>query len=182
MVSPLDVTALEHFRGLFPFLLVLVMVYAFLIRSDMFKENKGIAALIAVVIGIMTLFSRIAMKTLNLMAPWFVLFIIFAILFILAFMMFGFGQDKIMSFVESGEFGVGMWVMAIMVVIGLGSLATAINEEVGFSSLDASNASGVGAGGSEAGFWKAVFHPKILGMVLIMMVAFFTVRQLSKAS
>ena len=183
MVTPLDIGALKQFSGVFPFLLVLVLVYAILSQTAWFKEKQGMAALIAVIAAIMTLFSSIAMKTINLMAPWFVLFIIFVILFILVFMIFGYDMKFITEFVTSGEYGIGLWAMAIMIVIGLGSLAAVLNEEVGLEKLQAGNVSAIGAEKTtlaEYGFWQTLFHPKILGMVLVLMIAFFAIRQISK--
>jgi len=183
MATFLDIAALKQFSGIFPFLLVLVLVYAILSQTSWFKERQGMAALIAVICAIMTLFSSIAMKTINLMAPWFVLFVVFAILFILVFMMFGYTQKDVTEFVTSGEYGVGIWAMAIMIVIGAGSLAAVLNEEVGLENLTAVNVSSVGAQTStsaEYGFWQTLFHPKVLGMILVLMVAFFTMRQLVK--
>ena len=181
MATFLDIAALKQFSGIFPFLLVLVLVYAVLSQTSFFKEKQGMAALIAVICAIMTLFSSIAMKTINLMAPWFVLFVVFAILFILVFMMFGYTQKDVTEFVTSGEYGVGIWAMAIMIVIGAGSLAAVLNEEVGLEKLTVGNVSSVGAEKTaDYGFWQTLFHPKVLGMILVLMVAFFTIRQLVK--
>lgn len=184
MATPLDISALKQFSGVFSFLFVLVLVYAILSQTAWFKEKHGMAAMIALIAAFMTLFSSIAMKTINLMAPWFVLFVIFMILFILAFMIFGYSQKDITDFVSGGEFGVGMWVMAIMIIIGVGSLVAVINEEVGFKGLTEGNVSMYGDSvptSQEYGLWQTVFHPKILGMVLIMLIAFFAVRQISKS-
>ncbi len=184
MVTPLDVTALKQFSGLFPFLLVLVLVYAILSWTDFFKEKKGIAALISVIVAIMTLLSPIAIKTINMMAPWFVLFIIFGVLFILAYMAFGIEKGTIIEAITKGEYGgtFGTWVMAIMLIIGLGSLFTVVNEEVGFRKLSAENATVVEKPSEEFGFWQTVFHPKILGMVLVLLVAYFTISKMSSGA
>ncbi|MBW2970337.1 hypothetical protein KY309_02410 [Candidatus Woesearchaeota archaeon] len=183
MATPLDVSALKQFGGVFSFLFVLVLVYAILSQTAWFKEKQGMAALIALTAAFMTLFSTIAMKTINMMAPWFVLFVIFVILFILVFMIFGYSQKDVTEFVTSGEFGVGMWVMAVMIIIGVGSLVAVVNEEVGFKALTEGNVSVAGEelpASQEYGFWQTVFHPKILGMVLILLISYFAVRQISK--
>ncbi len=179
MATPLDIGVLKQFSGIFPFLLILVLTYGILSMTEWFKEKKGLAALIALIAAIMTLFSPIAIKTVNMMAPWFVILLIFMFLFILAFMMFGYGQKDITEFVTKGEYGVGSWVMALMLLIGVGSLVTVINEERGFSALTGSNAS-ANMTAVEAGFWQTVFHPKILGMILVLLIAYFTVRQMTK--
>jgi len=180
MATPLDITALKQFSGIFPFLLVLVLVYAVLSMTDWFKEKKAWAALIAIIAAFMTLMSPIAIKTVNMMAPWFVLFVVFAILFILAFMMFGYKQEDITKFVTEGEFGIGIWVMSIIIIIGVGSLVAVVNEEVGFAKLAGENVTAAERPTGEFGFWQTIFHPKILGMVLILLVAFFTIRQMTK--
>lgn len=178
MPFAIDISVLKEFSGIFPFLLVLVLVYAFLMFSEWFKEHKGIAGVVAVVLAFMTLMSDIAIKTINMMAPWFVLFVIFAIMFTLAFMMFGFDIKYISKFIEGGEFNIGIWVLAIMAIIGIGSLFTVVNEEIGFGELVSQNATGAASQGYN--FWPTLFHPKILGMVLVLLIAVFTIRQITK--
>lgn len=180
MATPLDVTALQQFSGIFPFLLTLVLVYAILSMTAWFKDKKTLAALIAIIAAFITLLSPIAIKTINLMAPWFVLFVIFAILFVLAFMLFGFEQKAFTDFIISGEYGVGTWIMAIMLIIGIGSLVYVVNEERGFAELTAENVSAVKPSESY-GFWQTLFHPKVLGMVLVLLVALYTVKQMTKS-
>jgi hypothetical protein len=184
MATPLDISALQQFGGIFPFLLVLVLVYAILSRSEWFKEKQGMAALIAVICAIMTLFSKIAIKTINLMAPWFVLFIIFGIMIVLAYMAFGISKDKIIETMTGEEYGgaFGMWVISIMLIIGLGSLFTVINEEKGFRALTEGNVTvGEKPPSEQYGFWQTLFHPKVLGMVLILLVAYFTIGKMSSS-
>lgn len=182
MATPLDVSALQQFGGIFPFLLVLVLVYAILSQSDWFKEKQGMAALIAIIAAIMTLFSRVAIKTINLMAPWFVLFVIFGILMVLAYMTFGISKEKIIETITGEEYGsaFGMWVLSIMLIIGLGSLFFVINEEKGFRALTEGNASmGERPPEQAFGFWQTLFHPKILGMVLVLLIAYFTISKMT---
>lgn len=180
MATPLDITALKQFSGIFPFLLTVVLVYAILSMTAWFKEKKTWAAMIAIIMGFMTLLSPIAIKSINLMAPWFVLFVVFAILFVLAFMLFGYEQKDITSFVTSGEYGIGTWVMAIMLIIGIGSVVFVVNEEQGFGQLTAGNQTAAKAS-NEFGFWQTLFHPKLLGMALVLLIAFFTIKYMTKS-
>ncbi len=184
MVTPLDISALQQFSGIFPFLLVLVLVYAVLARTDWFKDKQGVAGLIAFIAAVMTLFSNVAMKTINLMAPWFVLFIIFGVLLILAYMAFGIDKDTIFKTITGEEYGgsFGFWVLAIMLIIGIGSFATVFNEEAGFRKLaETGNVTGVEKPSEQFGFWETLFHPKVLGMILILLIAFFTIGKLSSS-
>ena len=55
MVSPLDVGLLQTFQIIFPFLFVLVVVFAFLTQIKPFKENYVYGAIIAVSLAVLTM-------------------------------------------------------------------------------------------------------------------------------
>ena len=42
--------------------------------------------------------------------------------------------------------------------------------------LKSGNVSGTGP----AEFWQTIFHPKVLGLMLVMLIAFFTVRYMTE--
>jgi hypothetical protein len=184
MATILDLGALKAFDKVFTFILVTVIIYAFLSKTDYFKnERRVFAAIIALVVGVLTLTSGLVIQTVNLMAPWFVLLVIFAMFMMLAFMMFGFSLDDVKKFIESGNFGVGNWIMWLVVIIGIGSLVYVWDQQAGFGELtQEGNVSAEQAAQAESyGFWQTLFHPKILGMALVMLVAFFTIKFLSEA-
>lgn len=181
MVTPLDVGLLQRFDVVFPFLFVFVLTYAVLTRVEwLLKDKQFIALLAAFALAVMTLFSRIAVKTINRMAPWFVLLIIFGILFIVAFHAFGIQEKTIGDILTSKEHGTTFanWVIALMLIIGLGSLASVVSEEVGFTQLPEGGVSETGVA-EPVGFWATIFHPKILGFALIMLIAMFTISKLA---
>src|SRR3989338_4089470 len=124
MATPLDVGLLQKFDVIFPFIFVLVIVYAVLARTEWFKEKQGIAFMLAFLLAIMTLFSSIAIKTINRMAPWFVLVVVFGILVILAYQAMGLSEKTILETITGKEYGgaFGWWVLALMLIIGFGSL------------------------------------------------------------
>ncbi len=181
MATPLDFGLLKSFSSLFPFLLVTVTVFAVLCKLAPFKDQKGIYAFIAFILGVMTLFSPIAIKTVNRMAPWFVLFFIFSIFVLLAFQVFGISEATIGSVITSSEHGDTFfyWVIAMVLVIGVGSLTSVISEEKGFTSNSTEVEPEV-KGEESVGFVQTIVHPKVLGMILLLLVAAFTVRNLSK--
>lgn len=181
MATPLDIGALKAFDKLFTFILVTILVYAFLSSTALFKERKLIAALVAVLAGLLTLTSNLAIQSINLMAPWFVLFVIFALLMMLGFMLFGYDMGDIKDFVTSGEYGIGQWVWVIIAIIGIGSVAAVWNMEYGFGALTGENVTvEEQPAAGEYGFWETIFHPKILGMALVLLIAFFTVKYMSE--
>jgi cytosine/uracil/thiamine/allantoin permease len=183
MATPLDVGLLQKFDVIFPFIFVLVIVYALLTRTEWFKEKQFIALVIAFVLGVMTLFSSVAIKTLNRMAPWFILLVIFAILLLLAYSALGIKEESIMKLLTGSEHSetIAWWVIALMLIIGLGSLASVVSEEVGFGKLRTGENATIPTGEQETfGFWATLFHPKVLGMILILLIAMFTINKLAK--
>ena len=180
MATILDITALESFSLLFSFLFVLVIVFAFLSYSKFLGDNKGIHALIALLISIMTLFSDSVVKAINLMAPWFVLLFVFALFMIMAFKVFGTTDSDIMSVLVNPEYRyIIWWVVAIGIVIGIGSLTSTVWG--GGAPVYNESATDVGTTGASA-FWGTIFHPKVLGLILIFLIAMFTISKLTTTS
>ncbi len=186
----IDITILKGFDVIFVFLFVLVIVYAVLDKIKLFGDNKGLHGLVAFVAGILTLFSDVAIKTIVTAAPWFVLLLIFFIFILIAFMTFGVKEEGFLWVMKSDEFSyVRYWVIAFIIIIFLGSLSFAIAEEKGgfpgYKNVTMENATQALAGGPGApvqasAFWETLFHPKILGMIAILMIALFTISRLTE--
>ncbi len=182
MATPLDVGLLQKFDVIFPFLFVLVIVYALLARTEWLKEKQAIAFMIAFVLAVMTLFSSIAVKTINRMAPWFILLIIFVVLLLLAYQALGVKEESILNIITGKTYGstIAYWVLALMLIIGVGSLTSVVSEEKPFTELAAGeNATVIAGQGEQVGFWATLFHPKVLGLALILLIAMFTINKLS---
>jgi hypothetical protein len=172
MATPLDIGLLQNVGIIFPFLLVIVFVYALLTKTQVLgKDAHGLNAFIAFCLGVATLFSPIAVKTIQLMAPWFVLLVIFIIFLLLAFQTLG---------VEEHGDTIFYWMIALIAIIGLGSLASVISSEHGFKSLSEENQTTVERGSEDVGFFQTLFNAKVLGMLLLLLIALFTVRNLTK--
>ncbi len=183
MATPLDFGLLANFASLFPFLLVTVMVYAIMTKLEPFGESRGVYAFLAFVLGVLTLFSPIAIKSINRMAPWFVLLFIFSLFLLMAFKMFGVTDKNITDIITSSEHGDTFfyWVIALVLIIGVGSLTSVVSEEKGFTKIGANETGAkVEPGTEQVGFVQTIVHPKVLGMILLLLIAAFTVRNLSK--
>lgn len=183
MATPVDIGLVGLFGTIWPFLLVTTIVFAFLTKMKLFGEERGVAisALIAVIMGVFTLFSPITIKTINVMAPWFVLVFAFAIFVIMTYMAFGVKEKDIVDTIIGPEYGAtfGFWVLAVVLIIGLGSLSAVISEEKGFQQLDAEGKPiEADVTSEQAGFFAVILHPKVLGFALLMLIAFFTAQRL----
>ncbi len=178
MATPLDIGLLEKFSVIFPFLFVLVIVYAILQYGKFLGSNKGIHALIALFLAIMTLFSSAVTDTINLMAPWFILLFVFILFVIIAFKIFGTSDSDIMSVLKDPSYNyIIWWIVAIGLIIALGSLTSVVwsAESGGMPTYNESSAEGMGANA----FWNTIFHPKILGMAVILLIAVFTIQKMT---
>lgn len=184
MATPLDITALQPFEGVFPFLFIMLVTYAALSMTDYFKDHKGMAAIISLMAAFMTLFSPIVMRTVQVSMPWFVLFLLFMVFFILAFMATGVDQKFISKFVKDGEFAVGIWMLSILIIIFLGSFLYVWSEETGGPAgllNDSEGAQSLEFQEDQWNFWQTLFHPNFLGLALVLLLALFTVKYMSSS-
>lgn len=195
MASVLDIGGLAFFSRLWPFLLVLVATYAVLGFVNVFKESKPIRAMIAFLLAVMASMYPIAYKTLNLAAPWFVLMIFLGIFLLIAYQLFGVSHEHIVKVITgqtSGDYGrtFGFWMLALVLIITIGSLSSVISQEKKFTSLTEegtapqASVEPVPAGeqplSEQVGFFTTLTHPKVLGMILLLLVAFFTIGNLAE--
>jgi len=182
MATPLDTSLLQKFDIIFPFLLVLVLVYVVLGRVSWFKDKQALCFIIAFALGILTVFNNVAVRTINMMAPWFVLLFIFMILVLMAYMAFGVKEETILDTVTKGKYAsdFAYWILALVLIIGIGSLTTVISEEKGFNTIG-NETTAAPASGEKVGFWETLFHPKVLGLALLLLVAMFTIQKLAAA-
>ncbi len=184
MATPLDTSLLQKFDIIFPFLLVLVLVYVALSRISWFKDKQAFCFVIAFALGILTIFNNVAVRTINMMAPWFVLLFIFMIFVLMAYMAFGVKEETILDTVTKGKYAsdFGYWILALVLIIGIGSLTTVISEEKGFTAMGGETTEAPSTeGGEKSGFWETLFNPKVLGLALLLLVAMFTIMKLASA-
>lgn len=184
----LDIGVFPFFAILWPFLFVTVISFAFLSKMKVLGDNKAIHAMIAFFLGLVTLFSSIAVKTINLMAPWFVLLFVFGIFVLMIYMSFGISEKQILDVIYTGGEATtfGWWVLAIALIIGIGSLSAVISEETGFTKLGGKEVvitpEGEVAQVETAGFFAVLTHPKVLGFVLVMLIGMFTISKMVQKS
>lgn len=180
MVSIIDVTLLQKLGIVFPFLLIFTVVFGLLTLSGLFKQNKLIQALIAVSLAFLGALSPVVVRTVSLMAPWFVLFMIFLTILLVAVMSLGPTRGDLLSLIKSGEHDyIIWWVVFIVVLIAVGSLVTAVSELKGFRKLTEPTSEAMGTEELTATY-KILIHPKIMGAVFILLVAIVTLHYLTK--
>lgn len=180
MASLLDIGLLQHFQVIFPFLFVTVVTFAFLKVTKFFGDNEFANVIIAIVLGFMSLLSPVIRKTITIMTPWFVLLMIFIVFILFLVQVLGGSRESIWEALgQTHNHYIIVWVIGLALVIGFGSLSAAISEERGFQALQEEGGE-ISTTEEKAGFFQVLFHPKVMGLALILIIAIITVGRLSQ--
>ena len=174
MATILDVGILSHFIPIFIFLFVFVIFYAVLLKTHILGENKGLISLVSFVVALLFIITQSASEFIQLVTPWFVVLIIVVMCFLLIFMFLGIKPDAIAGAV-SDEAVVWTIVIILLVLLGL-----ALTKVIG------PGIAGLTQEDPEEGFMGTIgsilFHPKILGVIVILIIASFAIKGISKVS
>lgn len=166
MATFLDITGLEQFSGFFVFIFVWLAVYALLMYSKVIK-NHAINIIIGLIIALFVLFSPVATGAIRFIAPWFAVALVFLMLITTLIHSFGAGDLAAYSHVK------GIFLVIILGILLIAFLAFFREQTV----LPGENETA-----DEIDFTKTtnvVFHPKMLGMIFILLVAVFTIALLA---
>lgn len=183
MATVLDVSLLESFSQLFVMLLVIFLVYGILDYTKLFGERKGLHALIALFLGTTILFVPSVGELIAIIIPWFVVLFIFVIFLLLVYGIFGAKEEEFLGVLKSPQGKqIIFWVIffgAIILLGGLGKVFFTGEEATVKVTTEGTIQSGeVGETGTAA-FWATLFHPKVLGMILILAIGIFTITLLT---
>jgi len=168
MATFLDIGLFEAFGPIFAFLFVWVTVFAILQFTKLFSENKGLHAMLAFILAVLTMLSPKLVQLITLMAPIFVVVMIFVLFLLLLYKMFGVKDDWITDAI-TGKRSAFFWILIVAIVIVVGSVAVVYGQEL-LSITQGGNETGI-AGNLGA----TLFHPKVLGFAVMMLIAVFTI-------
>ncbi|MEK6853223.1 MAG: hypothetical protein AABX64_00925 [Nanoarchaeota archaeon] len=179
MVSVIDLGLLQLVDFVFPFLLVWAFVYALLHKFKLLGESPAVNALVATAMGFTVLLSRTVIDLINFMIPWFAIAIIFFILMVLLFMIMG-AKEPLNAYSDKSL----QW---LLIAIGIIIVFAAFGKVMGQSLLEQASQQGDAAAGEEGAaggsfqenIYATLFHPKVLGLIVIFAIAVFTVALLS---
>ena len=178
MTTFLDIGLLQSFNPVFSFLFVWVAVFAILGYTKLFTDNKGIHAMLAFILAVLTLLSGKLVDLIGLIAPVFVVGMIFLMFLFMIYKMFGV-EEKWFQEAITGKSSAFFWIIIIAAVILIGSVAKIFGPELlAFTQAGATNETGNATNiGQNIG--ATFFHPKVLGFIFIMAIALFTIMQLA---
>jgi len=195
MATFLDLGFLDYFSILFVFLFVLFTVYGLLKYTNLFKDNEGIYAIIALAVAALFVLFKPAREIFIIASPWFVIMFIFIFFIMIALSFIGVGGGNIGKELGKSRYyrTVVYWVIAIGIIIMMYSFSQVIGQDVGpylGNESDDTNTvsrtgdnirgeSGVGTDDFNTNLGATIFHPKVLGLLVILLIASFSIRLLS---
>lgn len=182
MATVLDVGLVSYFQVIFPVLLIFAVVYAALHKTKVIGETAWVNALIAIIAGLLILLSEKAIQIVNFMLPWFAIAILFFILMILLFKVFGLKDESLESAVKDKA------VYWTIIGVALAIVGIAFGNAFGQEALDAGHGTGevvegqadVSGSSFQSNIWGIITHPKVLGFIVIMTIAVFAIALLSQ--
>ena len=178
MVSPLDLGILNLFDFIFPVLLVWAFVFALLQKTKVIGDSVGINAIIASVTSLTVLLSRTVIDLINFIIPWFAIAIIFFVLTILLFMIMG--AKDITAYKQTNVQWVLIAVVILILVAGFGKvLGQSLLEQSAQAEGVVEGAEDVSGASFQQNIYATLFHPKVLGLLIIFTIVVFTVALLS---
>ena len=165
------------FEPIFAVLFVFALMFAILQKTKALTEAVGINGLVSVVIAFMVLMSQTLVKIINFMIPWFTVVIIFFVLLLLVFQVFGAKDADFASAIKDKGL---MWtIIGIGLVILLAAIGSVIPEDIGPNLAGGDTVATDGSGGFSANLTNVLFNPKVIGIIVIFLVAIFAVVFLS---
>lgn len=174
MASILELGLLDYFAPVFVGLLVYAIIYALLEKTKIFGDNKGTNGVIALAVALLFLLTPDVLGIVKIITPWFTILFIFLIMIVLLFMFVGVKQDQVAAaFSERGT----VWIIImICFVILFYALMQVYGEQI--HSIYAGEG-GTADSSLSQNIGKIIFHPRVLGMLLILVISALAVRFIS---
>ena len=159
MATFLDVTALQSFSVIFVFLFVWLFVYAILLYTKVLGPNQIINILVGLLASFFVIMSDIATKVVKQIAPVFAVVLVLVAIVTIASRMFG-GTSTAL------EVPAMKYVVLVILIVALVVGALAVVRE---------NINVPERGEDFAKTSTIIFHPNFSGMILIFLIAVFTI-------
>jgi hypothetical protein len=179
MATFLDISIIKNFSTLFTFILVFVIMYGALQMVKLLGEEKsGLNALIAVVIAFLVATSSGISTFIQTFTPWFTVLILIIFFILFAVKMFGVSNDDITAGFKKKN-AILTWIIILTVVILLFSLGAGFGQKALESGQSGGTATSettgnvtepTNTGSFSQNLYNTLYHPKVLGLILIMLV------------
>lgn len=183
MATFLDIGLIEYFSSIFPVLLVFAIVFALLSKTKVIGNSLVINALIAAVTSLTVLLSQAAIDIINFMLPWIAVAIIFFVLMILIFQMFGLHEKDWNAIIKDKT--VYWAILGVMIIILVAALGNVLGQSIGpyldeqGQAIAPGEAPSVATSSFKTNITATLFNPKVLGLIIVFTIMVFAVILLS---
>ncbi len=188
MTTLLDAGLLQNFSFIFPFIFVWALIFAILQKTKITNGSTGIDATIAVVIAFMSILSDAVTQMINFMIPWFTVAIIFFVLLLLIFQLFGAKESDILAALKTPDNSVIWVILGIGLIIAFAALGNVLGQGFTEAAFDGQQGTALNATGGtatlsfQANIRGIISHPKVLGLIILFAIAVFAIALLSGSS
>jgi len=190
MASVLDLGLIGQFSDIFSLIFIFLIVYSVLEVTKVLGQNRGVHSLVALMIALVCAINPNVLSVISNMSPWFVLLIVFILFLMVSATFAGFSQDNVLAAL-GGKPGGAFWIIIVSILI----LAMVLGNVFGQTFLQGStggnetsvngNDNGdvsTGGGSFQNNLSNTLFHPKVLGLLLVFLIASFAIRMLTSVS
>lgn len=174
MATILDIGLIETFTPVFSFLFIFAVLFAILEKTKILGQNRGLNSLVSFTIAMLFLFTEPTRDLIKSVTPWFVILMVFVVFLLLIFLFIGIKEEEIAQ--TASQPGV-VWFIIIVLVLIMGAILTQVFGEQVRSLTEEGN---VSEGSVTTNVAKIVFHPRILGAMLLLVIASQAVRLISR--
>lgn len=183
MATVLDVSLFQAFDSVFAVLFTIAVVYALLHKLKLLGESPIVNGVVAAVAGFTILFSRDIIEIINFIIPWFAVVIIFGLLLMLVFMMFGVKEGDFFSYMRENQ-ALGWLIFGIGALIIIAGIATTLGQR--FTDLafeDTQTVDDIESDVASTSFQESAIatlvHPRVLGLIVLFIIAILTIALIS---
>ncbi len=177
MATFLDIGLLKGFERLFSFLFIFVTSYAVLTKVKFPTDNKGLQSLVAILLAVFTSMSDGASAFIAQVSPWFIVLFMIIIFLMIANMIFGVTESDITGYWKAEDSVMPTWILVISVIIVLLVGSSVFGSTFLSFTNTTSNSGDIGQN-----IGAAIFHPRMLGFIAVMLVGVFSILLLSKTA
>ena len=178
MATVLDLGLISIFDIVFSWILIFAILFAILQKKAFITKNVVINGAIASVIAFLVVLSKPAVAIINTTIPWFTVAIIFGILLLLLFHVFGLKEEALPELVK--EKGIYWTILGVGIVIILAAFGQVFGQSFteaasqGGQAVEDVNA-GTSTGDFQTNLYAILFNPKVLGVIIVFVIAVFAV-------
>ncbi|MBS3165243.1 hypothetical protein J4439_07480 [Candidatus Woesearchaeota archaeon] len=178
--SIVDLGILEGLSAIFMVILVFVLIYALLQKTQALGGKPSLDAFIAIAVSMIMLISSTVMEIIAKMTPILVLLLFMAMFLLIATRFIGVEDSSIVTML--GGQNAAWWFIVVGILVFLGAAGQVVGPLLASGSpaeaVQPSEPGATGTGDYSTDLRNTLFHPTFLGMIVLLLIGSFTVRTL----